>query len=130
VAVASGVVVRAGYAGDSGNMVVLKHAGGYETYYLHLSSITRGLRPGTRVGQGEIIGRVGKTGLATAPHLDYRLRRNGQFVNPIVEHANMPPGPPIPAEFLSAFFAERDRALARLVGVAARTPPPTARSAD
>jgi len=114
VAVASGVVTGAGRRGGAGNMVSIRHASGYESSYLHLSAITRGIRPGAHVAQGQVIGRVGATGLATGPHLDYRLARNGTFINPLLEHRRMPPGEPIPAEHLEAFIAVRDAALARL----------------
>src|SRR6185295_17707949 len=77
VAVAAGVVESAAYSGGGGNTVHLKHQGGFETYYLHLSSYGPGIHAGTQVGQGQLIGRVGMTGSATGPHLDYRLKRNG-----------------------------------------------------
>lgn len=115
-AVASGVVVGAGWSSGSGRMVHLRHASGYESFYLHLSSIAPGIRPGARVAQGQLIGRVGATGLATGPHLDFRLRRHGVFVNPLVERRRMPPGEPIPPPFRAAFEAARDRARARLFG--------------
>ena len=108
VAVGAGVVVHAGYSGGAGNMVTLRHPNGYESHYLHLSSIGRGVRPGARVSQGEMIGRVGATGLATGPHLDYRLKRNGAWVNPLVEHKRMPPGDPITADLLPEFERVRD----------------------
>ena len=114
VTVASGVVVSAGMSGNSGRMVRIRHANGYETYYLHLSSIAKGIRRGTRVTQGSLIGRVGSTGLATGPHLDYRVRKNGAWVNPVTEHRNMPPGEPIPTSYLDAFETARDLALSRL----------------
>ena len=114
VAVASGVVTAAGRRGGAGNMVSIRHASGYESSYLHLSAITRGVRRGTHVAQGQVIGRVGATGLATGPHLDYRLAKHGTFINPLLEHRRMPPGEPIPAEHLGAFSAVRDAALARL----------------
>ena len=98
VAVASGVVTGAGRRGGAGNMVSIRHASGYESSYLHLSAITRGVRPGAHVAQGQVIGRVGATGLATGPHLDYRLAKNGTFINPLLEHRRMPPGEPIPSE--------------------------------
>ena len=115
VSVAAGTVVSAGWAGGGGNQVRLKHAGGYETYYLHLSRFAKGVRAGTRISQGEVIGYVGATGTATGPHLDYRLRKNGVFVNPRIEHGRLPPGEPITAEHLPAFNQARDDARARLI---------------
>jgi len=114
VAVAAGTVLGAGYSGGGGNMVHLKHAGGFETYYLHLSSYGPGVHAGAHVAQGQLIGRVGMTGSATGPHLDYRLKRNGVFVNPVSFHARQEPGEPIPAALLASFTAARDTALARL----------------
>ena len=97
-------------------MVRLRHNNGYETYYLHLSRFGNGLRPGARVTQGQVIGYVGSTGLATGPHLDYRLRKNGTFVNPLVEHRRLPPGDPVPAQYVAAFEVVRDKALALMAG--------------
>jgi murein DD-endopeptidase MepM/ murein hydrolase activator NlpD len=112
VAVAHGVVTRAGFSGDAGRLVGVRHASGYESLYLHLSSIA--VRAGQRVNQGDLLGRVGSSGLSTGPHLDYRLRKNGAYVNPLVEHRRMPPGDPIPASRMAAFAAERDKAIALL----------------
>lgn len=95
-------------------MIRLRHANGFQTYYLHLSSIAKGLRPGVRVSQGDVIGRVGASGVVTGPHLDYRLTKGGVFVNPLVEQRKLPPGEPIPAELLGAFEAARDEALRQL----------------
>jgi murein DD-endopeptidase MepM/ murein hydrolase activator NlpD len=92
----------------------VRHASGYESEYLHLSSIAAGVRSGTRVSQGELIGRVGSSGLATGPHLHYGLRRNRVFVNPVREHRNMPPGEPVAAVHLTIFAVERDRLMQRL----------------
>jgi murein DD-endopeptidase MepM/ murein hydrolase activator NlpD len=116
IAVASGTVVSVGASGGSGNMVRLRHNNGYETYYLHLSRFAKGMRSGARVAQGAVIGYVGSTGLATGPHLDYRIRRNGTFVNPLTELRNMPPGDPVPEAHMAAFLAVRDRALTQLTG--------------
>ncbi|RPJ77932.1 MAG: M23 family metallopeptidase, partial [Acidobacteria bacterium] len=124
VAVANGVVVSAGSSGQGGRTVVLRHGSGYETYYMHLSSIAKGIVRGARVTQGDTIGKVGMSGLATGPHLDYRIRRNGVFVNPLREHERLPPGEPIAPQHLALFEQERDRAFARLD--AARPPPPPA----
>ena len=76
--------------------VRLRHASGFESYYLHLSAFAHGIRAGRARRSGQLIGRVGATGTATGPHLDYRLRKNGVFVNPRREHARQPPGEPIP----------------------------------
>ncbi len=114
IAVATGTVVSAGRSGGSGNMIRLRHTNGYETYYLHLSRFARSIRSGARVFQGQEIGYVGSTGLSTGPHLDYRMRKNGVFVNPLIEHRNLPPGDPVPVEHLEAFYALRDAALVRL----------------
>ena len=115
IAVANGRIVSAAASGGSGNMVRLRHTNGYETYYLHLSRFAKGMRPGGRVVQGQTIGYVGSTGLATGPHLDYRIRKNGTFVNPMIEHRNFPPGNPIPEEHLQAFIEVRDQALERML---------------
>jgi murein DD-endopeptidase MepM/ murein hydrolase activator NlpD len=114
VAVADGVVVSAGWSGSGGNMVRIRHAAGLETYYLHLSSFGKGVRAGAGVAQNQVIGRVGATGTATGPHLDYRMRRNGVFVNPIAAHRQQPPGEPIRAQYLPSFARSRDSALERL----------------
>jgi murein DD-endopeptidase MepM/ murein hydrolase activator NlpD len=114
VAVSSGSVVSAGWAGGGGNQVRLRHSDGYETYYLHLSAFGPGIRPGAHVDQGQLIGRVGATGTATGPHLDYRLKRNGVFVNPLVVQRSLPPGVPIPPALLPAFFQFRDETVGRL----------------
>jgi murein DD-endopeptidase MepM/ murein hydrolase activator NlpD len=110
VAVADGTVVFAAMNGGSGRMVHLRHPNGFETQYLHLSTIS--VRRGARVEQGDVIGRVGATGLATGPHLHYQLKKNGALINPVTAHRAMPPGDPVPASQLEAFRAVRDRALA------------------
>ena len=120
VAVASGVVTFAGWTGGGGRTVRVRHASGYDSEYLHLSSIAAGLRSGARVAQGDLIGRVGSTGLATGPHLHYGLRRNGAFVNPVREHRNMPPGEPVAGIHMAIFATERDRLTQRLADNGAR----------
>jgi murein DD-endopeptidase MepM/ murein hydrolase activator NlpD len=115
-AVADGVVVSAGFSGASGRLIRLRHANGYETYYLHLSSIGRTVRPGARVAQGEVIGRVGASGVVTGPHLDYRVARNSVFVDPLLERRRMPSAEALPPDALPAFAAVRDEALERLRG--------------
>ncbi len=117
-AVARGTVEFAAGSGGSGNMVQLRHTNGYQTYYLHLSRFAKGIRPGVRVMQGQTIGYVGSTGLATGPHLDYRIRKNGMFVNPLVEIRNTPPGDPVPPDQMPGFRALRDRLQVELTGSA------------
>ena len=114
VAVAAGTVVSAGWAGGGGKQVRLRHAGGFETYYLHLSSFAKGVHPGARVDQGQAVGRVGATGTATGPHLDFRLRKGGTFVDPVRERRRQPPGRPIPAAHMSSFSDAREDLLLRI----------------
>jgi murein DD-endopeptidase MepM/ murein hydrolase activator NlpD len=113
-AVASGVVQTAGWQGEAGRMVRIRHAGGYETAYLHLSGFAPGIRAGARVEQGAEIGYVGSTGSATGPHLDYRVVKNGVYLNPLTAFRNMPSGEPVPAAHLPEFTRVRDEALHQL----------------
>ena len=78
-----GVVASAGWAGGYGNMVVLRHNSTYSTGYGHMSRIAKGIKPGVRVHQGEVIGYVGMTGLATGPHLHYEVRIDNRAINPL-----------------------------------------------
>jgi murein DD-endopeptidase MepM/ murein hydrolase activator NlpD len=114
VAVAAGTVVSAGWAGAGGNQVRIRHDRGVETYYLHLSSFAAGIRAGASVEQSQIIGRVGATGAATGPHLDFRLLKGGTFVDPVAERRRQPPGDPIQPVHRAAFLAARDRMLKQI----------------
>ncbi len=114
VAVAGGTVVSAGWAGAGGNQVRIRHDRGVETYYLHLSSFAPGIRAGASVDQNQVIGRVGSTGTATGPHLDFRLLRNGAFVDPVGERRRQPPGDPIQPAHRPAFLAARDAMLQQI----------------
>src|SRR6185295_17077144 len=82
-AAGEGVVERAGPFSSFGNYVRIRHGNGYETAYAHMSRFARGLRPGMRVRQGQIIGYVGTTGRSTGPHLHYEVLRGGQQINPV-----------------------------------------------
>jgi murein DD-endopeptidase MepM/ murein hydrolase activator NlpD len=82
-AAADGKIASAGWDGNYGKMVVITHGGSYSTWYGHLASISSGIYGGAYVRQGQMIGAVGATGLATGPHLDYRMKRNGNSVNPL-----------------------------------------------
>jgi murein DD-endopeptidase MepM/ murein hydrolase activator NlpD len=115
VSVASGRVLSVTSDAANGRMVRVRHASGYVSYYLHLSAFAPGIRAGAAVEQGQAIGRVGASGLATGPHLHYGLQKNGAFVNPLREHRNMPPGDPVPASELDGFRIEREKAMAIFV---------------
>jgi murein DD-endopeptidase MepM/ murein hydrolase activator NlpD len=104
--VGDGTVVFAGYKGQNGNIVIIRHYNGYRTYYGHLSKIVKGIRKGVKVRQGQILGYVGATGLATGPHLDYRIQVNKRFVNPLT--LKLPRGESIPNNLIAQFKSFRD----------------------
>jgi murein DD-endopeptidase MepM/ murein hydrolase activator NlpD len=82
-AIGDGTVVRVTRDRHAGKFIVIRHPNGYQSYYLHLSRWARGLRPGIGVSQGQVIGYVGSTGMSTGPHLDFRLKKDGMYVNPL-----------------------------------------------
>jgi murein DD-endopeptidase MepM/ murein hydrolase activator NlpD len=111
------VVAAAGRDGSFGNLVVLRHEGGYSTAYAHMSRIAKGMKPGARVYQGEIIGYVGATGRATGPHLHYEVRLNDRAVNPA--SIKMPSAQSLDTRDLAAFEKQEaliDQRLASLRG--------------
>ena len=93
-AASDGIVSLAGWNGDFGNQVALEHGGGIITTYSHLNGVARGLRPGTEVRQGQVIGWVGQTGLATGPHLHFALFRDGKYLNPLTAQVALRPRVP------------------------------------
>ncbi|PSL02892.1 peptidoglycan DD-metalloendopeptidase family protein [Cecembia rubra] len=99
--VGDGTVIEARFTSANGNYVKIKHNGTYTTQYLHMSKIASGMKPGTRVKQGQVIGYVGSTGLATGPHLCFRFWKNGQQVDWLKEE--IPPSDPISPENRQAF---------------------------
>lgn len=113
-AVGEGVVTQRGWAGGYGNQIIVRHGGGLESLYAHLSGYARGLKTGQKVRQGEVIGFVGMTGLATGPHLDFRLRQSGRFINP--GKAINPRGEPVSKSALVAFEKVMAQELALLKG--------------
>ncbi len=100
-ATADGIVLAAGWNGGAGNMVRIRHANNYETMYLHLSRIY--VKRGDRVSGGKIIGLVGSTGESTGPHLDYRVRQGGSYVNP--RAWKFQPQAPLPSQYKEGFGA-------------------------
>jgi murein DD-endopeptidase MepM/ murein hydrolase activator NlpD len=106
-AAGDGVVVKAGYNGGYGNYVRIRHTDGYETAYAHMSRYGRGIRPGVRVRQQQIIGYVGSTGRSTGPHLHYEVLLRGQQTNPM--KLRVPTGRNLSEAELVTFRKERDR---------------------
>ena len=98
---ASGTVTFAGWDGGGGRTVKVRHPNGYQTGYLHLSKFARDVRAGARVRQGDVVGYVGSTGLATAPHLDYRVQRDGRWIDPLA--LGGVPAEPLSRERLAEF---------------------------
>jgi murein DD-endopeptidase MepM/ murein hydrolase activator NlpD len=80
---ADGVVAATGYKRGEGNFIRIRHSSRIDTMYLHLSRFANGVKAGKRVTQGDVIGYVGMTGLATGPHLDYRVSDNGTWLDPL-----------------------------------------------
>ncbi len=111
-AVADGIVVLCGWVEGYGKQVVLRHPNGYMSYYSHLSKFGPGVKVGKRIEQKQIIGYVGSTGFSTGPHLDYRLSKNNQFINPQKE--TFTTGKPIEQKEMEAFCKKRDEVLAWL----------------
>jgi murein DD-endopeptidase MepM/ murein hydrolase activator NlpD len=111
-AAGDGVVLRAGWAGGYGNLIELRHLNGITTRYGHLRGFARKVRRGMRVEQGQIIGYVGATGLASGPHLHYEFRLNG--VAKDSRRVKIGGGAPVPKADLAAFEQERDRLMALL----------------
>jgi murein DD-endopeptidase MepM/ murein hydrolase activator NlpD len=106
-AAGDGVIARAGWAGGYGNMVEIRHRSGIVTRYGHLRGFARGIRSGTRVSQGQVVGYVGSTGLATGPHLHYEFRVNGTARDS--RKVSLGNGAPIPPAQRATFERERDR---------------------
>jgi murein DD-endopeptidase MepM/ murein hydrolase activator NlpD len=103
----NGVVEVAGVEGGYGKYVKLKHNNGYETAYGHMSAFAKGLEPGKRVRQGQVIGFVGSTGQSTGPHVHYEILVNGRFVDPM--RIKLPRGRSLDGQLLAGFEKERDR---------------------
>jgi len=104
--VGDGVVIAAAYTRGNGNYVKIRHNSVYTTQYLHMSKFAKGVRSGASVKQGQIIGFVGSTGLATGPHLCYRFWKNGVQVDPLKE--KMPSSKPIDDKYKDRFTKVKD----------------------
>ncbi|MEW6630005.1 MAG: M23 family metallopeptidase [Pseudomonadota bacterium] len=107
IAAGNGVVEKVGWAGGYGKQIIIRHANGYETSYNHQSAFAKGIEPGVHVRQGQTIGYLGQTGLATGPHLHYELIVNGTKVDPM--RVRLPVGKVLKGDDLVAFKRERER---------------------
>ncbi|MEO0635621.1 MAG: M23 family metallopeptidase [Pseudomonadota bacterium] len=107
IASGNGTVEKAGWAGGYGKQTLIQHANGYVSSYSHQTAFAKGITPGARVRQGQVIGYVGSTGLSTGPHLHYEVIVNGSKVNPM--KIRLPQGRVLKGEMLDRFQAERDR---------------------
>ncbi|WP_404925447.1 M23 family metallopeptidase [Mesorhizobium sp. ORM16] len=107
IAAGNGVIEKVGWAGGYGKQIIIRHANGYETSYNHQSAFAKGIEPGVHVRQGQTIGYLGQTGLATGPHLHYELIVNGTKVDPM--RVRLPVGKVLKGEDLVAFKRERER---------------------
>lgn len=113
--VGDGIVLEATYNGNNGNYVKIRHNATYTTQYLHMSKIAAGIKPGVRVRQGQTIGFVGSTGLATGPHLCYRFWKNGVQVDAL--RIELPPSQPIKEDYLETFGQVREEMKQRLARI-------------
>src|SRR6202045_1667241 len=103
----NGVIEKAGWEGGYGKYVRIKHNNGYETAYGHMSAFAKGMEPGKRVRQGQVIGFVGSTGMSTGAHVHYEILVNGRFVDPM--RIKLPRGRSLEGPLLTGFEKERDR---------------------
>jgi Membrane proteins related to metalloendopeptidases len=110
--IGAGTVIAKGYEGGGGNYLKVKHNSVYTTTYMHLSKFAKGIAVGSHVQQGEVIAYVGSTGLSTGPHLDFRVHKNGQPINPLQMEA--PPSLPIKPELKDSFLIVKNAILAEL----------------
>ncbi len=101
IAAGSGLITEAGWYGSYGRYIRIRHNSTYDTAYAHMSRIARGIRPGARVEQGQVIGYVGSTGRSTGPHLHYEILVNNRKVNPMT--VSLPTGERIPPELIDNF---------------------------
>ena len=118
-ATGNGKIILRGKKGGYGKTVVIKHGSNYSTLYAHLNSYARGLRNGSRVQQGKIIGYVGSTGLATGPHLHYEFLVNGVHRNPLT--VKLPDAAPLPKKYRQDFKLATENLLAQLELAKTRT---------
>ena len=118
-ATGDGIISEATYKKYNGRYVKIRHNSTYSTQYLHMSKIAAGIKPGVKVRQGQTIGYVGSTGLATGPHVCYRFWKNGSQVNSL--KVKVPPSKPIKAEYLEEYNMVKDSIISVLDAIPMRT---------
>jgi len=101
------MIEKAGPEGGYGKYIRIRHSNGYETAYGHMSAFAKGMEPGKKVRQGQVIGFVGSTGQSTGPHVHYEILVNGRFVDPL--RVKLPRGRSLEGTVLAGFEKERDR---------------------
>ena len=114
-ATGDGTVMVAARTKANGKYVKIRHNNNYISYYLHFSRFGKGIKSGVKVKQGQVIGYVGSTGYSTGPHLDYRVKKNGRFVNP--RSLKLPPAKPVSEANMASFNVLRERLVASLTRI-------------
>ena len=113
-AAGNGVIEKAEWEGGYGKYIRVKHPNGYVSAYAHMSAFAKGMEPGKRVRQGQVIGFVGSTGLSTGPHVHYEILVNGRFVDPM--RVRLPRGLSLEGQLRANFETERDRINGKISG--------------
>lgn len=115
-----GTVITASRTRANGNYIKIRHNSNYISYYLHLSKFGKGIKKGVRVKQGATIGYVGSTGYSTGPHLDYRVKKNGRFVNP--RKLKLPPAKPVSTENMDSYLLFAGKEIEKLDRISIKDP--------
>jgi murein DD-endopeptidase MepM/ murein hydrolase activator NlpD len=116
----NGEIEKAQWESGYGKYIRIKHANGYETAYGHMTAFARGMEPGKKVRQGQLIGFVGSTGLSTGAHVHYEILVNGRLVDPM--RIKLPRGRALDGQMLASFEQERDRLDGLMVRKPSRVP--------
>ena len=111
----SGIIAKAYQAAGGGNYLKIKHNSVYTTSYMHLSGYASGISTGVRVRQGQVIGYVGATGLASGPHLDFRVFFNGSPMDPLKVKSE--PGIPVDKKYMADYTTHRDSMMTKLSAI-------------
>ncbi|MEW6040575.1 MAG: M23 family metallopeptidase [Elusimicrobiota bacterium] len=114
VSIGNGTVTFAGWNGGFGKQIIIRHNSTYTTMYGHMLKFAKGIRKGVRIKQGQLIGYVGSTGLSTGPHLDFRIKQSGRYVNFL--KLKFPPAEKVPKKYRQEFLASREKSIALLEG--------------